>query len=111
MVLIIRKSCLCKQTLLFQRYWLRSLQIKYFFWKTESWFEQNRAISLVGDILDDWQNRTPTMLDESIIDEVYDLACSEPKSCQELADEVYAILEENYPELIDASTNVNALFA
>ncbi len=87
------------------------MQIKYFFWKTESWFEQNRAISLVGDILDDWQNRTPTMLDESIIDEVYDLACSEPKSCQELADEVYAILEENYPELIDASTNVNALFA
>ncbi len=70
-------------------------------------YEQNRAISLVGDILDDWSNRTSTKLDNSIIDEVYDLACSEPMSCKELADEVYSILEEAYPELVDSATRVN----
>lgn len=70
-------------------------------------YEQNKAISLVGDILDDWANRTPTQLDNSIIDEVYDLACSKPKSCKELADEVYSILEEAYPELVESST-INA---
>ena len=69
-------------------------------------YEQNRAIDLVGEIIADWQDRTPTVLDKSVVEQVYDLAYSSPKSCQELADEAYEILEEAYPELVDASTNV-----
>lgn len=70
-------------------------------------YELNKAISLVGEILNDWASRTPTKLDKSIVDEVYDIAYSEPKSCQELADEVYAILESAYPELVDSATKVS----
>lgn len=71
-------------------------------------YEENKAVALVAEILDEYQSRTPTKLDQSIVDECYAYAHDYERSPDELADIVYSILDEAYPELVEACDCVNA---
>lgn len=71
-------------------------------------YEENKAVALVAEILDEYQSRTPTKLDQSIVDECYAYAHDYERSPSELADIVYSILDEAYPELVEACDCVNA---
>lgn len=71
-------------------------------------YEENKSVALVTEILDEYQSRTPTKLDPNIVDECYAYAHDYERSSSELADIVYSILDEAYPELVEACDCVNA---